>query len=115
MYNPRYNGILASTALALILAAPLLSTAKNDEQPAAAPLATTPAEPALTQAPVADPLASLDPADRAVAEKIRQCTRPFQWPFYFPLVFADHRSNSRDAAGASGFLILSQSDERPER
>ena len=121
MYNPRYNRVLAGTALALILALPLAGmAAKNDEQPAApvaANPAAAPAEPAATQAnqppailngasaepaasaeriaaehaaaeqaaadhaaaqqaaaePAAppDPLAGLDPADRAVAEKIR--------------------------------------------
>ncbi len=135
MYNPRYNRVLASTALALILAVPLAGmAAKNDEQgaaaptsampnasPAATPAATpaetstaTPAEPAAPQsatqaAPAApaqanepptiavgaspepanvtdqiaaehaaaeqasppDPLAALDPADRAIAEKVR--------------------------------------------
>jgi murein L,D-transpeptidase YcbB/YkuD len=114
MSNPRH--ILASTALALVLAIPLGGmAAKNDEQrdaaltsatpnvtpvaiPAATPVAT-PAEraapqPAATisggaspqlanvaeriaaehasgQATPPDPLASLDPADRPVAEKIR--------------------------------------------
>jgi murein L,D-transpeptidase YcbB/YkuD len=129
MYNPRYNRVLAGTALALILALPLAGmAAKNDDQPTAAPAAApaaTPAEPAATQpatpaAPAAatrtneppaisigaaaepasvaeqiaaghaaaeqaaaeqaasiepaappDPLAALDPADRPVAEKIR--------------------------------------------
>ncbi|HEY6993405.1 MAG TPA: L,D-transpeptidase family protein [Xanthobacteraceae bacterium] len=126
MYNPRYNRILAGTALALILAVPLAGmAAKNDEPaaaPASAPPAATPAEPAATPpsmqtAPAAatqaneppaistgaspvpaaateqpaaeqtvatepaappDPLASLDPADRAVAEKVRDllATKP---------------------------------------
>ena len=112
MYHPRNNRILASTALALILAIPLGSMAKNDNPPAAASVSATPdaalaatsAEQASTQAARAnateasdppaissgaspatskeqaasteqaaapDPLASLDPADRAVAEKIR--------------------------------------------
>jgi murein L,D-transpeptidase YcbB/YkuD len=110
MRNPRYNRvILASTALALILAIPLVGMAKNDNPLAVVPMAATaaaPAEQASTQAaPVTaaeateapaisngtaaepatstgqtaateqaaapDPLASLDPADRAVAEKIR--------------------------------------------
>src|SRR5262249_25525469 len=99
MRGPRYDGILASTALALIIAAvPLGSVAKDIL--AAAPMAATPAEPALPQAAPAtttpadkppaasestpadraaapeptaapDPLASLDPADRPVAEKLR--------------------------------------------
>jgi murein L,D-transpeptidase YcbB/YkuD len=111
MHNPRYNRvILASTALALIMAIPLVGRAKNDSQIATAPMAATPAEQAAPQAAPAtatpasepaaisngtasepaaaaeqapaeqtaaqptvapDPLASLDPADRAVAEKIR--------------------------------------------
>ncbi len=114
MYNPRYNRILASTALAVILAAPLAVMAKNNSQvadvpmgaaPSALPVAATPAEQAPAQAAPAaatpaeetpaisngtsadpaaateqtateqtaapDPLAALDPADRAVAEKIR--------------------------------------------
>jgi murein L,D-transpeptidase YcbB/YkuD len=96
MSGPRYDRILASTALALILAAPLgasvaaqetgkLANAPTvatpaaplpaDTTPAAAPTAAptdatkdvvTPAAPA---AP--DPMAALDPADRPVAEKIR--------------------------------------------
>jgi murein L,D-transpeptidase YcbB/YkuD len=104
MHNPRYSRILASTALALILAAPLVSMAKNDnplagasdnqlgaatpaEQalPETAPATAAPASEAPTisngtlpdaatsveQAAAPDPLASLDPADRAVAENIR--------------------------------------------
>ena len=43
MHNPRNNRILASTALALILAIPLGSMAKNDNPPAAAPVSATPA------------------------------------------------------------------------
>jgi murein L,D-transpeptidase YcbB/YkuD len=99
MYNRRYR-ILASTALALVLSAPLVSVAKNDGQTVAVPMAAAPAEQALPEtvpatatpasdtaatsdeaAPAAatsvaqtaapDPLASLDPADRAVAESIR--------------------------------------------
>jgi murein L,D-transpeptidase YcbB/YkuD len=121
MRNPRYNRvILASTALALILAIPLVGMAKNDNPLAGAPnnqlvgaTAAAPAEQASTQAAPAaaaeateapaasngtaaepatsteqtaateqatppDPLASLDPADRAVAEKIRDllATKP---------------------------------------
>jgi murein L,D-transpeptidase YcbB/YkuD len=113
MYNRRYNNrILAGTALALILAVPLAVMAKNDNPPAAAPVAATGAEqPAMQGAPAAvateanepsaistgafpaptpaaeqtatgqtaaseqasapDPLAALDPADRAIAEKLR--------------------------------------------
>ena len=56
MHNPRYNRrILASTALALVLAVPLVSVAKNDDPSVpAAPNsvipAATPAEQASTQA-----------------------------------------------------------------
>jgi murein L,D-transpeptidase YcbB/YkuD len=98
MLGPRYDLILASSALALILAVPLSSMAKDPAKLAAAPMAVTPAEQASTQPPAAviaipanelskdifadpatatdkaaapDPLESLDPADRAIAEKIR--------------------------------------------
>ena len=106
MHNPRYNRLmLASTALALILAIPLVSMAKNDNPLAVAPMAATPAGETSTQttpatavpadempaisngtsaepatpagqtaaepAAAPDPLAALDPADRAVAENIR--------------------------------------------
>ena len=103
MRDPRYNHVLASTALALILAiplgsraeapklaaaaaAPVLVAATEQAQPQAAPAEATPATPAAEPAAIpaaapadtasapqqaADPLASLDPADRAVAEKIR--------------------------------------------
>jgi len=94
MQNRRYR-ILASTALALVLTAPLVM-AKNNGQSAAVPPAeqalpepspatATPANeaaaisngaaaaetisPEQTAAP--DPLASLDPADRAIADNIR--------------------------------------------
>ena len=99
MRNRRHR-ILAGTALALILAAPLVGTAKNSSQTAAVAMAVPPAEQALpetapstatptTGAPAVsngaapdaatsveqtaapDPLTSLDPADSAVAEKIR--------------------------------------------
>jgi murein L,D-transpeptidase YcbB/YkuD len=99
MYNRRYR-ILAGTALALILAAPLVGMAKNSSQIGAVPMAAPPAEQAVpesapatatpaNEAPAAsngavpaaaspveptvapDPLASLDPADRAVAQNIR--------------------------------------------
>jgi murein L,D-transpeptidase YcbB/YkuD len=90
--------ILASTGLALILALPLGSIANDTDKLSAVPTAAAPAEPAAMQGadaaatpandPVAndtlpnpetateqaappDPLASLDPADRAVAERIR--------------------------------------------
>ena len=54
---------------------PLAPTAGASESPAAT-IGTTPAKPtdpvsAIEQSVVPDPLASLDPADRAVAEKIR--------------------------------------------
>jgi L,D-transpeptidase YcbB len=121
MSGPRYERLLASTALALILAAPIVASAQEAGAPAtaSAPAATTttseaaaragaaalstreatalPAAPqeltepapapkeAVSPAPAAspsvaseqaaapapDPLAALDPADRAVAEKIR--------------------------------------------
>src|SRR5262249_22788241 len=93
MSGLRYDHILASTALALILTAPLGAFAQapagkdeagkvaaapageaapaavpSEATPTAAPVPTNP-EPAA--APPPDPLASLDPADRPVAEKIR--------------------------------------------
>src|SRR5712692_6096871 len=101
MRGPRYDRILASTALALILAAPIGAYAQEpagkvaaaptvapasetspmaapSEAPAApkdaiTPAATpaAPATPAAEPAAAPDPLAALDPADRAVAEKIR--------------------------------------------
>jgi murein L,D-transpeptidase YcbB/YkuD len=119
MSGHRYDRILASTALALILAAPIAanaaprSTARQlaavpattaTEQPAAEPIAATatapdalppeitipapPAQPAATPAQPAtepstteqaaaektvapDPMAALDPADRPIAEKMR--------------------------------------------
>jgi L,D-transpeptidase YcbB len=102
MHGLRYDRILASTALALILAAPLgasaapqqpagklataaptaapattaatPSTAAPTDQPATPPAAApseAPAAPAVTTEPAPDPMAALDPADRAVAEKIR--------------------------------------------
>ena len=69
MYNPRNNRILASTALALILAIPLGSMAKNDNPPAAAPVSATPdaalaataAEQASTQAARANAIEASDP------------------------------------------------------
>jgi len=107
MSGPRYERLLAITALALILAAPINASAQDASEAAAragaaalstreaaavspAPPAET-AEPAPTPkdaaapasapspgvaseqaaAPASDPLATLDPADRAVAEKIR--------------------------------------------
>jgi murein L,D-transpeptidase YcbB/YkuD len=107
MRGPRYDRMLTSTALALILAVPLGSIANDTNKIPVVPTAATPAEPAATQtgsatttpanespaesngalpdpATVAeqtappDPLASLDPADRAVAEKIRDllATKP---------------------------------------
>jgi murein L,D-transpeptidase YcbB/YkuD len=99
--HERRNRILAGTALALVLAVPLVGLANNasptSATPTAAPLAASASEEALPQPasvparpeeeqtssadgdaatavaePVAsDPLASLDPADRAVAEIIR--------------------------------------------
>src|SRR5262249_52799459 len=101
MRDLRYDHILASTALALILAAPLGAFAQapagkdeaagkvaaapaGEAAPAAAPSEAAPAAakdapaaatpPAANPEPAAappDPLASLDPADRPIAEKIR--------------------------------------------
>src|SRR5262245_50348925 len=104
MHGLRYDRILAGTALALILAIPMVGLAQGPgkmapapttasppaalpvEQvvpPAPAPAAASPAEEVSTptlaaepatvaeQAVPADPLASLDPADRVIAEKIR--------------------------------------------
>jgi murein L,D-transpeptidase YcbB/YkuD len=101
MRHPYYSSILTSTALALVLAIPLGSMAVSSNKLAAAAVTETPAEQPPTQAApapalpandapaaasigtpanpaavadetaAADPLASLDAADRAVAEKIR--------------------------------------------
>jgi L,D-transpeptidase YcbB len=90
MSGPRYDRILASTALALILAGPLgasvaaqetgkLANAPTAASPAAPlPADTTPAaaptdatKDVVTPAAPPDPMAALDPADRPVAEKIR--------------------------------------------
>ena len=116
MSGPRYERLLASTALALILAAPIAASAQEAGAPAtpttaseaaaqagasalsrreaaavSTPAPTETAEPApapkeavapasaaspgaaseQAAAPAPDPLATLDPADRAVAEKIR--------------------------------------------
>ena len=83
MTRLRYDHILAGTALALILAAiPAGSLAQTADKTAPLPAAAAPAEQQATEAPVAnptlaaptvavDPLASLDPADRPFAEKIR--------------------------------------------
>ncbi len=104
MHGLRYDRILAGTALALILAVPMVGLAQGPNKmapapttasppaalpveqtatPAPAAAAASPAEqvstPTLAADPVAmteqavpaDPLASLDPADRAIAEKIR--------------------------------------------
>ncbi len=98
MSGPRYDSILASTALALILASPVgafaQDTGKSDSNKLAAIFTDRyPAEQASTPATAAnepasaagaapsnpaaateqppDPLASLDPADRVIAEKIR--------------------------------------------
>jgi L,D-transpeptidase YcbB len=90
MGGPRCNRMLAGTALALILAAPfdLLAqetgtvppgtTAAVSTGPSAtssAPATPASEQPAATETPAAtpapDPLALLDPADRPVAEKIR--------------------------------------------
>jgi murein L,D-transpeptidase YcbB/YkuD len=83
MTRLRYDHILAGTALALILAAiPAGSLAQTADKAAPLPAAAAPAEQQATEAPLAnptlaepavavDPLASLDPADRPFAEKIR--------------------------------------------
>jgi murein L,D-transpeptidase YcbB/YkuD len=99
MNGLRYDRILASTALALILAIPVGGLAQDPNKIAPAPTAASPAEPMATQAPAPtaasaaeeassptpladpvataeqtaapDPMASLDPADRVIAEKIR--------------------------------------------
>jgi murein L,D-transpeptidase YcbB/YkuD len=83
MTRLRYDHILAGTALALILAAiPAGSLAQTADKTAPLPAAAAPAEQQATEAPLAnpslaaptvavDPLASLDPADRPFAEKIR--------------------------------------------
>src|SRR5262252_2061089 len=111
MHGFRYDRILAGTALALILAIPMVGLAQDPNKtapapttasppaappveqaapPALAPAAASPAEqvstPTLAADPAAvteqavavteqavpvDPLASLDPADRVIAEKIR--------------------------------------------
>src|SRR6266487_1734013 len=83
MHGLRYDRILAGTALALILAVPMVGLAQGPNKMAPAATAASPAEqvstPTLAADPVAmteqavpaDPLASLDPADRAIAEKIR--------------------------------------------
>ena len=94
MSGPRYDRILASTALALILAAPLGASVAAQEtgKLANAPTAATPSAPppaestpaavpapppsdpskdAVTPATPPDPMAALDPADRPVAERIR--------------------------------------------
>jgi len=85
MRGPLYNRILASTALALILAIPsavpaqdagkregaLAVAAPSAPSPVAAP-ADAPAAPAAgVEHAAPDPLAALDPADRVIAEKIR--------------------------------------------
>ena len=100
MHGPRYSHILASTALALILGASVGLLARDADKLAAEPMAAPATEPAaapgapaiaapasdlpiasdgaapapataLEQAPAPDPLASLDPADREIAGKIR--------------------------------------------
>ena len=109
MHGFRYDRILAGTALALILAIPMVGLAQGPSKMAPAPTtasppAASPVEEAATSAPAAaspaeqvstptlaadpaavteqavavteqaapvDPLASLDPADRVIAEKIR--------------------------------------------
>jgi L,D-transpeptidase YcbB len=84
MTGLRYDHILAGTALALILAAvPVGCLAQDADKTTPLPAAAMPAEQKATEASssnpaamteptvAADPMASLDPTDRAVAEKIR--------------------------------------------
>jgi murein L,D-transpeptidase YcbB/YkuD len=84
MTGLRHDHILVSTALALILVAvPVASFAQDANKTAPLSAATTPTEQKATEASsstpaamteptvVADPMASLDPTDRAVADKIR--------------------------------------------
>jgi murein L,D-transpeptidase YcbB/YkuD len=97
MTGPRYDLILASSGLALILAIPLCSMAMDPTKLAAAPMGVPAAEQtsmqpataitssaneassrsstdpatATEQTAAPDPFASLDPADRAIAEAIR--------------------------------------------
>src|SRR5262249_29326324 len=93
MRGPRYDRILAGTALALLLALAPSAYAQPDKleanvpmpeqailpPPTAAdvtgtaanPATSNPAVPSEAVAPAPDPLASLDPADRPIAEKMR--------------------------------------------
>src|ERR1019366_1945755 len=97
MPGPRYDLILASSGLALIIAIPLSSMAMDPTKLASTPMGVLAAEQtsmqpataitspanavsnrsstdpatATEQTAAPDPLASLDPADRAIAEKIR--------------------------------------------
>src|SRR6516162_8959756 len=95
MSGRRYDRILSGTALALILAAPLAAGAQVPEPPANGKVAAAfseryPAEQNAAQSPALElrgatdqpaasapasvndsPAAALDPADRAVAEKVR--------------------------------------------
>lgn len=102
MFGARYELVLASSGLALILVIPLTVMTQGADKLAAAPVAevsaeqtpaaamivtppnvvsdSAPTDPttATDQASAPDPLASLDPADRAIAEKIRDllATKP---------------------------------------
>src|SRR5262245_40302726 len=81
MRGPRYRHVMATTALVLILANPSAPPAQERDrwgpQPSAAagPMASpvaVPAAPGVAAEPgTSDPLAALDPADRLVAEKVR--------------------------------------------
>src|SRR3974390_758528 len=73
MSGPRCDRMLAGTALALLLAAPLPPPGAPPRKEATDTDAVPPASPvaATEETPPPDPLASLDPADRPVAEKIR--------------------------------------------
>jgi murein L,D-transpeptidase YcbB/YkuD len=67
----RYHHILASAAGALLLAAPLCAPAQEAERIEAAIADTAKPGIASQEVPAADPRALLDPADRAIAERIR--------------------------------------------
>jgi L,D-transpeptidase YcbB len=67
MSGPRYDRILASTALALILAAPLGASAAAQETSKVATAPTAATQPAEAPSPAAAPAAPKDPAKDAVA------------------------------------------------
>jgi len=108
MTRLRYDHILAGTALVLILAAiPAGSLAQNADKTAPLPAAASPAEQQATEAPSAnptlaeptvavDPIASLDPADRPVAEKIRD---------FFTAISDRIFTNKKERAAAEAFYL----------